>query len=169
MSANQNPAADPNFTDPVEVSDFLLEKTRKAYFDRDFDAFRQRFLLPKWVGSYNGERLIETVSALREVYDNMCAFFDSQGVIDLRRRTLSATFETPDVMRCTYVQQYVLTGYALTEELVALGTCRRVDGMWKVSACNYATDIPEVNRVLVPKTNTDGAGSAGSENPPRQS
>lgn len=145
---NDGRMADPVFSDPVAVAEHMLEVTRQAYMDRDFEAYRIRFIFPQVVGTFTGDEIIETESNLRVVFDNFCALLDNQGIVDLHRRTLSAEFETADKIQANYVSQYLRPDLSLTDEVYGLATLRLVDGLWRIAGSRYATEANAITRAL---------------------
>lgn len=143
---------DPEFETAEDVANFMLEQTRLAYVERSFEHFRLRMHLPQLIGTFTGERTIETIEEVRAIYSEMCRYMDRHGVVDLYRRTIAATFESPDLVKSTFVSKHVMSGYAISEEIVAHGELVRVDGRWKIRSCSYATDIEEVTRILSGET-----------------
>lgn len=140
--------SDPEFDDPLAVSDFLLEVTRKAYFDNDFGSFSKRFALPQVIGTFEGDRTIKNADDLEAVFQSMRQYFARVGVIDLNRRTLSARFLDADTVQYTAISQHILPGYALSEDILIHGILRRIDGLWRISDNRYATTIEPVMRAL---------------------
>lgn len=151
MAANPKQAtrSDPVFATADAVSDHALEVTRRAYLARDFEQFSERFLLPQIVGTFEGEEKIETLEDLRVLFDAMLANMDQLGVIDLKRNTVCAEFLAPDLVQATFVSQYVLPGYALSDEVVAHGQLCWHDGLWKIQESRYATPMEAVSRALL--------------------
>jgi hypothetical protein len=127
------PSFDPEFDDPLKVSDHVLEVTRDAYWNRDFPAFAERFFLPQTVGKFEGERCLETENDLRSLYDASCAYFESNGILDLKRRTTSALFQSKTCVQATFVSQHVLRGHVLSKETVVHGTLCRIGGLWRIT------------------------------------
>ncbi len=139
---------DPPFADAAAVSEFLLEETRAAYQNRDFEALACRFSLPQSMGTFDGERMISTRAELKAIFDAMCDYFESLGVLDLQRKTIAARFINPDRIQATFVSQHVLPGYLLSDEVIAHRVLIRVDGRWLIADGHYATDMPGVRRAM---------------------
>ena len=143
----------------LEIADHLLELTRQAYHARDFEVFRKYFIVPQVVGTFDGDRVIRTLSELREVYEAMLDMMAQRGVIDIKRRTIEARFLGPDRIQSTFISEYILPGYAISDEVVAHGTLRCVDGQWMVEESRYATAMDGVSKALMGRNASAGPGS----------
>ncbi len=139
----------PPETDPVVVADMMLRVTEAAYFSGDFETFATWFHLPQTVGTFDGDRRLETEADLRAVFDAMLAHFKAVGVIALRRKVLAARFIAPTVVEATFAAQYILRGHVLSEETVGHGHLRYVEGQWKIAESHYASPDPEITRALM--------------------
>lgn len=143
-----NISTDPSFDTAIEVSDFMLEETRVALMDRDFDAFAMRCHFPQAMGTFQGVNMINSVEDFRPVFQAMCIHFDTTGVIDLRRKTLEANFVAPDIVEATFESRHLMAGFRLSDEIFAKGTLQLMDGRWLMTGCHYATKITGVSRAL---------------------
>ena len=139
---------DPELETAEAIADYLLETTGAAYMARDFDKFLLCFNLPQPVGTFSGDRVIETADEVREVFDAICAQFDARGVLDLRRKTLHARFLDPDTVETTFISQMVMRGYQLSDETTGHSLLGRVDGRWKILDGRYATTDTAIARAL---------------------
>lgn len=136
--AHMDPSADPDFADAKDVSEFMLEVTRAAYFNGDEEAFVSRFLLPQELGTFDGNRMIRTRKELADLYHGMRANFQMRGVTDLVRVCISAHFDGPDTVLATHVS-YLMSGRKLlVEPFPTNGVLRRINGRWMISNAQYA-------------------------------
>ena len=138
----------PDESSAVSISDFLLDVTGAAYMARDFDAFSVWFHLPQIVGTFEGDRNLETRDDLRMIFDAMCAQFDAMGVLELHRETLEAQFLDPDTVQSTYRAQQVMRGHVYGPETIAHGLLGRRDGQWRILESRYATSDAAIARAL---------------------
>lgn len=145
---------DPLFTNATAVSDFLLEETRRAFELRDVELFCYRFLLPQLMGTFDGQRRITTREELEGIYQRTAAYFDTYGVLDMRRRTVEAQFETPTRVRATYHSQHLTKGPSLSDAVVGTSTLHLIDGIWLVGSSEYATKSVVLSQVLRPAPKT---------------
>lgn len=134
--------------DAVEISQYALEITRHAYWTRDKALFTSRFMLPQTIGSFQGDVLLETQADLEALFDRTCSYFDSNGIIDLDRRVIAATFIAEDLVQSTFVSRHVLKGPVFAPEIVAHGTLRLSEGRWKIDESRYATDSIPLSQAL---------------------
>ncbi|WP_425040771.1 hypothetical protein [Primorskyibacter sp. S187A] len=141
-------AKDPVFASAFDVCQHLLEVTRTAYMNRDADAFAARFITPQRIGTFDGDQVITTRQDVLAIFDEICGYLDRERVIDMNRRTIEAEFVAPDVVQATFVSQYVLPGYVLSNEVLTHSTQKLQDGIWRVADSYYATNIPALTRAL---------------------
>ncbi|MCH2165827.1 MAG: hypothetical protein MK098_14435 [Marinovum sp.] len=144
---------DPDFASAEDVSEYVLEITRTAYLERDAELFCSRFQLPQLVGTFKGNRVLETPNQLKSVFWDMCNIFTNQGVLDFKRKTLAASFKNPNYIQRTFVTQYILPGFALSDEIFGHGYLVRENNVWLIAESTYATKIESVARVLGPREN----------------
>ncbi|MCC1494351.1 hypothetical protein [Cognatishimia sp. F0-27] len=139
---------DPVFRTAKQVVDFLLEEIRLAYMNRDFPRYRKRLSLPHRLGTFDGDVDLKTEEDIRRLFDDMRAYLDERGVIDLARHTVSAQFITSDLIEATFVSRHVTRDYRLSEEVIGHGTLRHENGIWRIPECRYATQEAAFNRTL---------------------
>ena len=142
---------DPVFETAFEVSEWLLQVTRDAYLERNFDKFARRNLLPQTLGNFDGDKVIHTRAELERIFSAMLEHFQIHGITDLKRHTIAANFLSPTEIEATFVSQHVSRGYMLSEEIAVHGKAKLVDGLWKIAEGRYATNIEQVSRALIPK------------------
>lgn len=143
---------DPHLNDAVAVSDYVLEATRKAYMSRDFLGFKERFIIPQVIDTFDSDYKLETFDDLKSVFDNVCKLLENQGILDLQRRTISALFLSPERVQFTYVTQHLRPDLSLTEEIFVHGTLHLFDGIWRIEDSRLATDSAAVIHALSPKS-----------------
>lgn len=141
-------APDPIMHDPVEISDFLLEVTRRAYAAKDSAQFCARFRLPLIVGSLEGDIVLSAEADVRDLFLRMCRYFDDHQIKDLQRKTIAAKFEAENIVQATFVSRHVLPGYILGNEILAHGRLHLVDGVWKIAESRYATDSVPISLAI---------------------
>ncbi|MEM6938774.1 MAG: hypothetical protein AAF509_01450 [Pseudomonadota bacterium] len=125
-----------------------MDVTEKAYLDRDFENFALWFHLPQTVGTFEGDKCIETQEQLRSVFRSMCTHFESLGVVALRRRVIEAKFLDPDVVQATFVSQHLMRGHVLGDETVAHGLLKYVQGRWQIAESRYASENQDFRKAL---------------------
>ena len=126
----------------------VVEETRVAYLNRDFQNFSRFCDIPQVVGSFEGDRTITKMSQMQVIVDKMCEFFDRSEVVDLHRSLLVAEFRGPDAVEATFVYKYLLQSGQLSEETYAHGVLRRVGDMWKISESRYASRYQAIENAL---------------------
>jgi hypothetical protein len=140
---------DKSVTEAMEIHNDLLDRTRAAYMAGDFDAFHACFALPFSIETFEGQRFVETREQHRAVFDGVSAMLRDMGVIDMYRRTVEAAFIAPDKIDTTFLSQYILPGYKVSEEIVGNSILEWIDGAWKVRNSRYATKMNLVSRALI--------------------
>ena len=129
----------------------LLEVTRKAYMARDFEAFAKHVQLPNLIETSNGETTMIDHATLVSIFDEMCATFDALGVVDLHRRSTSASFVDAHTIETHYVTRHVLSDATFGAEVTGVGIIRFNGDRWLVAEHHYTTPSAPVLRALAPK------------------
>lgn len=136
-------------TEATQIHSDLLDRSRAAYMAGDFDAFDACFARPFSIETFEGQRLVETRDQHRAVFERVSAMLRDMGVIDMYRRTVEAAFIAPDRIDTTFLSQYILPGYRVSEEIIGNSILERIDGVWKVRNSRYATKMNLVSRALI--------------------
>ena len=118
---------------------------------RDFEAFAKHIQLPNIVETSNGEVTTIDRDGLQRIFTEMCAAFDALGVVDLHRRSLSATFRAPDVIETHFVTRHVHENGKFGAEVVGIGIIRFDGERWLVAEHHYSTPSAPILRALSPK------------------
>ena len=129
----------------------LLEVTREAYMARDFEAFAKHVQLPNLIETSNGETTMIDHAALVRIFDEMCATFDALGVVDLHRRSTSASFLDAHTIETHFVTRHVLANAKFGAEVVGVGILRFSGERWLVAEHHYSTPSAPILRALAPK------------------
>jgi len=124
----------------VEIAEGLLERTRAAFFNRDFDEYRRCFFLPLEVQTFEGNRWLLTIDDVREVYDNLHHKFADEGITDMARRCIAAAFTGPDTIETTHETRLLFDKLILGEAYPCFSILQRINGVWVVSFTQYAVD-----------------------------
>ena len=140
--------ADPLFETALQVSQHLLDVTADAYMNHDFEAWAKRFALPSILETFDNTRTIASVEDLRGIFDGMQRHFQNFGIIGLKRKAIEAQFVSETEVVTTFVSQHVMRNLQLTDQIAAHGTLRRTDGLWQVTAHQYATNNTSITRAL---------------------
>lgn len=142
--------ADPDFTDALQVHEFLLEITRRHYASGNVNAFVSRFHLPQRIGTFHGTRILTTAQDVREMFYDVRRSQMSRGVTDMVRICIAARFVTPSEVRATHMT-YLMSGMKLVQEpWPSHGTLQRVRGRWQVACSEYGIDDKGLAHALTP-------------------
>ncbi len=143
--------ADPPCSSATEICQFALQVTRQAYADRDAQTFVDRFVVPHSIGTFEGERRVESAADIEAMFHGMCIYFRDNGIVDLRRRVIAADFRRDDLIEATFVSQHVSRGDLVGQEVVVHTFLKRIDGRWRFGDSRYATELGAVSRTLLGK------------------
>lgn len=129
------------FTSARDVSEYLLARTGQAYATGDFDLFAACFVLPQWMETFEGRRLIATTEDLRQLFDGVRAHFDRLGVTDLVRHCIAAEFRDPDTVEATHESRLLAGNRLVQQPYPCFSVLKRTDAGWQVAGGQYA--IPD--------------------------
>ncbi|THH36068.1 hypothetical protein E4Z66_13490 [Aliishimia ponticola] len=135
-------------TTALEIAAFLLGSTRHAYVVNDFDLFASYFDLPHKVATFEEARVVATRDDLRAIFTELRAHMTLVGALDIKWRVVSARWVTDRRITYTFTWQYVLPGYALSDEVVGNFNAHYADAKWRIGDGNYATTIEPVARAF---------------------
>ena len=139
--------------DPREIHQRVLDVTGRALMTREFDAFSAHFHLPQQVDSFDGLILVETPERLRQLFDGICTYYRDQGVTELVRTSLEASFQRPDKINCTHESRLLRGNTLVNAPFCAFSVLIWTETGWKVSFSQYAiADAPVLNVALTGNT-----------------
>ncbi|QDC08402.1 hypothetical protein FHY55_03710 [Oceanicola sp. D3] len=130
------------------ISQGVLDITGAAYSARDFAAYAPHFVVPGDVHAFGGVRLVKDLADLHDLFMDVAAYFDSIQVTALIRSCISAEFDGPDVIKATHITRMMSGTQLLAPPFPGFSLLRRIDGVWKVSSSQYATDDPKLINAL---------------------
>ena len=143
---------------PQDISQALLDKTGRAYFEDDFETFATCFLLPQHVATHDGSRHLRDRADLRALYQSMRALFAARGATWLDRRCIAAEYADDDTVRATHESRLLAGDTVIQTGFPAFSILKRHEGVWKVAFSQYAVPDTEHARAL-------GTLPSGSDNP----
>ena len=138
---------DPN---PEAISQDLLDRSGKAYLDGDADAFVACFAFPHRIITFDAVRVVPDEQTLRDVFMRLRRHFQSQGLTDIVRPCIQATFINHDTIQATHESRYLAGTRLIQRPSVGLSTIRRYGEVWRVVDGQYAIqDAPDHIRALM--------------------
>lgn len=123
-----------------EISEYLLNITANALMEHDFESFAAAFGLPQTMTTAEREIRFETRDDLRATFEQMCAFFQSQGVTALERTCEAAVFHGPDRVEATHTSRVLANGKDVTPPYPVYSVLERLQGQWKITRADYALE-----------------------------
>ena len=141
----------------IETAEFLLAETGRALMTGDFALFHQYFLLPQKLETFDGERIVETLRDLQDLFDNVRGYYARTGVTDIERRCVAAAFKNSDTIEATHDSRLLAGSNLIQAPYAVFSVLQRVDGIWKISDSKYAV-IGSLSQAMSGETqNTDPA------------
>ena len=142
-----------------EITQYLLDKTGRAFLTGDFDAFQSSIALPYKLETFDGQSQVKTVEELHKLFQAVRAHHRNTNVTDMARHVVEAVFKDENTLVATY-ETRLLNGTRLTQEpYPAFAVVIREDGQWKAKNMSFAIeDSPEHNALLM--SAGDRTGSA---------
>lgn len=122
------------------IAEKILDQTRRALLEEDFDAYKQAFLLPHIHTTLDGTAFLDTMDDLKMLHTRMTQLFASMGVDDIHRVILSAEFSGASRVLVQIEVHHLRGGcrvnkpYHVTAELVRCGQ------QWRIGSANYMVD-----------------------------
>ncbi len=139
-----------NLSTAREVSEALLERSRRALIENDFEAFLQCFALPAELETFEGRRWLKTDEHVRTLFDAIRYHHRKTGVTDAVQHVVEAVFKDPETVVATH-ETRLLSNNVLTQKPYPVFSLL-VDGAqgWKVKSMTFAIeDQPDHNKALM--------------------
>lgn len=142
-----------------DIVEELLYRTSKALKSDDSKGVETCFVIPQYMETLLGSRLIESEEALLQVFASVRKYFKENCVTDVVRTVVSAEFLDADTVGATHVSRLIQRdGELFRSPYPVYSIIRRVDSGWKVASTSYAIlDAPEHNKALNPAMDIDTA------------
>lgn len=136
-----------------DIADELLYRTGKPFKSDDYAEVADCFILPQYLETLIGSRLIESKDAVLQVFASVRQYYKENGVCDVVRTVVSAEFFAPDILGSTHVSRLMrANGELFRAPYPVYSIIRRVGEDWKIASTSYAIlDAPEHNRALHPE------------------
>ena len=129
---------------PDAISQDLLDRSGKAYLDGDADAFVACFAFPHRIITFDAVRIVPDEQTLRDVFMRVRRYFQSQGLTDIVRPCIRASFVDQDTIQATHESRYLAGTRLIQRPSVGLSTIRRYGEVWRVVDGQYAIqDAPD--------------------------
>ena len=131
-----------------------LESVGNAISDKDFGAFATHLHLPYEVSTSERREVIKDVQGLEQMYRRSVDYLDHDGVSEMSRRVVSASFIDDDTIWTLVETRLVHFGSQIKREPYFVHCeLKRVDGRWLFASGHYAiSDDPLHMAALVART-----------------
>lgn len=134
-----------------EIADLLLFETGTALLSGDFDRFSVCFGLPHVIETAESRTVIRDLDGLRNVFDDMRAYYRDTQVVDVVRTVVEARFLDADTVGSTHVASIVhADGVSRRKPYPVYSVLRRYEPLdWKIMSSLYVIlDSDTHNAVL---------------------
>lgn len=135
-----------------EVSEYLLGVTGQAMLANDAETFADRFIVPQVIGTFDGDRVMETRDDVIQTFRGVVRNLRQIGADRLVRYTVAAMFDGDDTdcVIATFESHAMRGQESRRNPVMCHGKLRRVNGLWMVAESRYAvSSAPELDRVLM--------------------
>jgi hypothetical protein len=134
------------------ICEHLLDLTRRALLEGDFDAFEQAFMLPHIHTTRDGTTFLETREDLQELHTRMTREFARLGVDDIHRVILSASFVGSDRIVVQTVSHLLSGGRRVNTPFPVMTELQRCGPQWRIASANYVvrSDNATIADALMP-------------------
>ncbi len=135
------------------ICEHLLDLTRRALLEGDFDAFERAFVLPHMHTTLEGTTFLETREDLQDLHARMTETLALLGVDDIHRVILSASFVGPDRIVVEVVSHHLRGGQRICNPFPVYTELLRCGDHWRIAAANYAVGRrdPDIADALMPE------------------
>ena len=139
-----------------EIAEYLLERSGSSIMVGDFDTFKTCFALPQYMDTFEGRRSIETIEDVRDIYDNLRAYYQSKSVVELNRICVEASFRDTQTVASTHEARMISKDAVLVQSPYPVFSILRLyDDGWKVAYSQVAiADEPKHNQALTGVSDT---------------
>lgn len=135
------------------IAEDLLYRTGNTLFATDIGKIADCFIVPQYMETLLGSRLIESKEAVEQVILSVRQYLVENGVVDPVRTVVSAEFLDSDTVGSTHVSRLMRAdGELFRAPYPVYSIIRRVgQDDWKIASTSYVIlDAPEHNRALNP-------------------
>lgn len=136
------------------ICEHLLDLTRRALLEGDFDAFERAFVLPHMHTTLEGTTFLETREDLQDLHARMTETLALLGVDDIHRVIQSASFVGPDRIVVEVVSHHLRGGQRVSKPFPVYTELLRCGDHWRIAAANYTVGRcnPDIADALMPET-----------------
>jgi hypothetical protein len=120
------------------ICEQLLDLTRRALLEGDFEAFEQAFLLPHVHTTLEGTTFLDTREDLLVLHTRMTREFAVLGIDDIHRVIVSATFTGPDRIVVQTISHHLNGGRRMNTPFPVFTELARCGAQWRIASANYA-------------------------------
>lgn len=140
-----------------DIAEELLYRTGNTLVANDIGKIADCFIVPQYVETLLGSRLIESKEALEHVIVSVRQYLNDNGLVDPVRTVVSAEFIDDETVGATHVSRLMRAdGELFRAPYPVYSIIRRVGDDWKIASSSYAIlDAPEHNRALNPVLQQD--------------
>ena len=132
------------------ISQHLLDQTGRGLMTGDFDIFGACFQYPHKIETFDGERVVEDIDAMRAVFFDVRCYYEKSGVTDLVRHCVKAEFRDDKTVSAIHQSRLVAGSTLVQKPYNAFSIIRCIKGKWLVTQSQYAVDdAPHLCRALV--------------------
>ena len=134
------------------ICEHLLDLTRRALLEGDFEAFEQAFLLPHIHTTLEGTTFLDTPEDLLELHTSMTREFARLGVDDIHRVIVSADMTGPDRIVVQTISHHLNEGRRVNTPFPVFTELARCGAQWRIASANYAVGRtnPNIADALMP-------------------
>ncbi len=118
----------------------LLETTRRALMESDFDASAECVQLPHFIASSRDNKVIESREDLRDTFRKVVQDYASKQVTDLVRSCDVAEYRGATRIEATHTTHLMSGNQRIGGSFPAYSVLEFNDGRWKISSSQYAVE-----------------------------
>ena len=145
-----------------DVAEAILEVTGEALLSGDCESFCAVFHVPIKMAINTESVYIETRDDLCRAFTDLHQRYRTLGVTALNRYISDAAYVAPDVIKSTHISERIGPTMEPQELYPVFTTITKLDGVWKVTACEYAIDEDSMLARAIAKADISARASVKS-------
>lgn len=117
----------------------MLDHTLQALQAKDVNVFIDQFSFPYVLETLHGRNIVAGRAQMEEIFWRNVDYYDSIGMTDLVRRTVSAEFDGPDMIKAVYETTVFQAGtVAHRNRYMVYVEMQKSAERWRVTTSQYA-------------------------------
>jgi hypothetical protein len=133
-----------------EVAEILMERSRRALLDNDYEEFLQCFALPVEIETFDGRRWLKTPEHVRVLFDSIRFHHRRTGVTDAVQHVVEAVFKDPATVAATHETRLLNKNVLTQKPYPVFSLLIQGEQCWQIKSMTFAIeDQTDHNKALM--------------------